>query len=141
MTAIPTLDTHVTLRSGDKILLSRRAGSFGHGRWHLPSGKLEDEPLPEGAARELHEETGVTADPAHLRMVHVVHHRQPEGMRVGFFFLATEWSGEPVNREPAKCLGLQWFDVGDLPENIIEYPAEGLRGYLAGANGLALHGW
>lgn len=141
MTTPPILDTHVILRSGDKILMSQRGGPYGYGRWHLPSGKLDDEPLPDGAARELLEETGVSVDPAHLRMVHVVHHRQPEGVRVGFFFLATEWTGEPVNREPAKCLDLRWFDVYDLPEDIIEYPAEGLRGYLAGSNGLALHGW
>jgi ADP-ribose pyrophosphatase YjhB (NUDIX family) len=142
MTTSPILDTHVILRSGDKILMSQRGGDYENGRWHLPSGKLDsNEPLPKGAARELLEETGVTVDPAHLRMVHVVHHRQKEGDRVGFFFLATKWIGEPVNREPNKCLDLQWFDVADLPDDIIEYPAAGLHGCLAGASGLTLHGW
>ncbi|MEV6791222.1 NUDIX domain-containing protein [Streptomyces sp. NPDC051320] len=141
--AQPVIDTHVILRSGDKLLFSQRGGPYGYGRWHMPSGKLDwGESLSAGAARELLEETGVAVDPAHLRMVQVVHHRQSDTVdRIGFFFEATEWSGEPVNREPAKCLGLEWFSVHELPEDIIEYPKEGLRGYLNDKDQLTEHGW
>ncbi|WP_323182075.1 NUDIX domain-containing protein [Streptomyces sp. NBC_00120] len=39
----------------------------------MPSSKLDTgEPLREGAARELREETGLDVDPAHLRLMHVV---------------------------------------------------------------------
>ncbi|MFE0602107.1 NUDIX domain-containing protein [Streptomyces sp. NPDC058892] len=142
--ATPVIDTHVILRSGDKVLLSQRGGPYGYGRWHAPSGKLDaDEPLTVGAARELREETGVEVDPAHLRLVHVVHHKQnPEVERIGLFFEATEWDGEPVNREPEKCLDLRWWSVHELPEDIIEYPAAGLLGYLRGDDqALTEHGW
>ncbi|MCZ4125922.1 NUDIX hydrolase [Streptomyces sp. H39-S7] len=141
--AQPVIDTHVILRDGDKLLLSRRGSPYGYGRWHMPSGKLDPgESLKVGAARELSEETGVVVDPHHLRLVHVVHHRQADaGTRIGFFFVATEWRGIPVNREPAKCLGLQWFSVQELPEDIIEYPHAGLLGYLKGDGGLTEHGW
>ncbi|MFI1884718.1 NUDIX hydrolase [Streptomyces jumonjinensis] len=141
--AHPVIDTHVILRDGDKLLFSQRGGPYGHGRWHMPSGKLDrGEPLSAGAARELLEETGVAVDPDHLRMVHVVHHRQGDTVeRIGFFFVATEWSGDPVNQEPAKCLGLEWFSVHELPEDIIEYPKEGLLGYLKDSGGLTEHGW
>ncbi|MGW3264790.1 NUDIX hydrolase [Streptomyces sp. NPDC001056] len=141
--AQPTIDTHVLLRDGDKILLSQRGGPYGHGRWHLPSGKLDQgEPLTAGAARELSEETGVQVDPARLELQHVVHHRQEDGSeRIGFFFVATEWEGAPVNKEPEKCLALQWFADHDLPEDIIEYPAAGLYGCLDQPSGLTLHGW
>ncbi|MFH8407624.1 NUDIX domain-containing protein [Streptomyces sp. NPDC018019] len=145
-TATPIVDTHVILRDGDKVLLPRRGGpadSYGHGRWHLPSGKLDaGEPLTVGAARETLEETGITVDPDYLRQVHVVHHHQAPGEeRLGFFFLATRWEGEPVNREPDKCLDLRWFDVHDLPEDFIEYPAAGLYGYLKEAESPTFHGW
>ncbi|MFD3924265.1 DNA mismatch repair protein MutT [Streptomyces sp. NPDC058595] len=103
--AQPVIDTHVFLRDGDKLLFSQRGGPYGHGRWHMPSGKL-------GSVE-----------------------------RIGFFFEATEWTGDPVNREPAKCLALQWFSVHELPEDIIEYPREGLLGYLEGSGVLAEHGW
>ncbi|MEU3982785.1 NUDIX domain-containing protein [Streptomyces sp. NPDC026672] len=141
--AQPVIDTHVILRAGDKILFSQRGGPYGHGRWHLPSGKLDKgEPLTVGAARELHEETGVVTDPAHLRLVQVVHHRQDAEMeRIGFFFEATEWEGEPVNREPEKCQALQWFTVHELPDDIIEYPAAGLNGYLTTVGLLTEHAW
>lgn len=141
--AQPVIDTHVILRDGDKVLLSLRAGSYGHGRWHMPSGKLDEgELLTVGAARELYEETGVAVDPGHLRLVHVVHH-QEDGYadHIGFFFEATEWEGRPVNREPEKCLGLRWFALDDLPSDIIEYPAAGLRGYLDGTGALTEHEW
>ncbi|WP_330456135.1 NUDIX domain-containing protein [Streptomyces sp. NBC_00820] len=141
--AQPVIDTHVILRTGDKILFSQRGGPYGHGRWHMPSGKLDKgEPLTVGAARELYEETGVVTDPTQLRLVQVVHHRQDaETERIGFFFEATEWEGEPVNREPEKCQALQWFTVHELPDDIIEYPAAGLNGYLATAGPFTEHAW
>ncbi|MFH8588482.1 NUDIX domain-containing protein [Streptomyces celluloflavus] len=141
--AQPVIDTHVILRDGDKILFSQRGGPYGHGRWHMPSGKLDKgEPLTAGAARELYEETGITADPAHLRLVQVVHHRQDAEMeRIGFFFEATEWEGQPVNKEPEKCRALEWFTVHELPDDIIEYPAAGLNGYLRTTGPLTEHAW
>ncbi|UIX33306.1 NUDIX hydrolase [Streptomyces sp. GQFP] len=141
--AQPTIDTHVILRDGDMILMSQRGSPYGRFRWHMPSGKLDKgEPLSAGAARELFEETGVTVDPARLRLVHVVHHHQGgEGERIGFFFEATEWEGAPRNREPEKCLALEWFSVHELPDDIIEYPEAGLLGYLNGVNRLTEHGW
>ncbi|MGD6750354.1 NUDIX hydrolase [Streptomyces sp. BH105] len=142
-TAEPVIDTHVILRDGEKLLFSQRGGPYGYGRWHVPSGKLDkNEALREGAARELREETGVDVEPAHLRLVHVVHHKQSDTVeRIGFFFEATQWQGEPVNKEPAKCLGLEWFSVHELPDDIIEYPKAGVVGYLQGESPLTEHGW
>lgn len=141
--AQPVIDTHVILRDGDKILLSQRGGPYGHGRWHMPSGKLDHgEPLTTGAARELQEETGITVEPSHLHLVHVVHHQQGAGIeRIGFFFVATQWTGHPVNREPDKCMALEFFPVHDLPDDLIEYPEAGLRAYLDSTGPLTEHGW
>ncbi|WP_234342657.1 hypothetical protein [Streptomyces sp. NRRL B-3648] len=71
-----------------------------------------------------------------------VHHRQEtEGERIGFFFEALAWEGEPVNKEPGKCLALTWFPVHGLPDDIIEYPRAGLLGYLDGTGPLTMHNW
>lgn len=141
--AQPVIDTHLIVRDGDKILLSQRGGPYGYGRWHMPSGKLDrGETLTSCAARELLEETGIVVDPADLNLVHVVHHHQTDEVeRIGFFFEAVTWNGEPVNKEPSKCLALQWFAVHDLPEDFIEYPEAGLRGYLHSRRPLTEHGW
>lgn len=69
-----------------------------------------------------------SVDPASLRLVH--HRQGDEVERISFFFETTEWEGQPVTKEPEKCLALQWFTVHELPEGIIEYPAAGLLGYL-----------
>ncbi|WP_406292955.1 NUDIX domain-containing protein [Embleya sp. NBC_00888] len=107
------------------------------------SGKLDPGETPTAAcAREAWEETGVIVDPDHLRLAHTVHHHQGDGApdRIGFFFEATAWEHEPVNREADKCLRLAWFAVHDLPDDLIPYPEAGLRAYLDGDPGITVHG-
>ncbi|MFJ6770153.1 NUDIX domain-containing protein [Kitasatospora sp. NPDC091257] len=141
---LPVVDVHVVLRTPDgKILLSQRGGPYGYGQWHAPSGKLDPGEKPaHGAARELEEETGITTDPARLHLAHtVLHHQDPATLRLGLFYLATAWEGEPVNREPDKCLDLRWFTEDGLPDDLIPYPAAGIHGALTDPGGLTHHGW
>ncbi|MGW6260973.1 hypothetical protein [Streptomyces sp. NPDC055085] len=49
--------------------------------------------------------------------------------------------GTPINREPTKCMALEWFTVHELPDDIIEYPEAGLRGYLDDVGKLVEHNW
>ncbi|MFE6049383.1 NUDIX domain-containing protein [Kitasatospora sp. NPDC056446] len=140
----PVVDVHVILRTPDgKILLSQRGGPYGHGQWHAPSGKLDPGEKPAvGAARELREETGIRVDPDHLRLAYtVLHHQEPAIHRLGLFYTATEWEGEPENREPEKCLDLRFFAERELPDALIPYPAAGIRGALTDPGGLLHHGW
>ncbi|MBB5915103.1 8-oxo-dGTP pyrophosphatase MutT (NUDIX family) [Nocardia transvalensis] len=140
------IDVHVLLTDkDDRLLLTRRRGSDEFdGRWHLPSGKLDAlEPISVAAAREAYEEVGVSIDPADLRVVHVTHvaGSGPEP-RLGVFLHASSWRGEPSNREPEKCSAVRWFSLGELPEDVIEYPAVGIRAFLEGeATSFSEHGW
>ncbi|OKJ89738.1 DNA mismatch repair protein MutT [Streptomyces sp. CB02400] len=85
---------------------------------------------------------GVHLRSTDLRLVHIVHHHQDdETERIGFFFEAIEWEGEPLNKEPDKCLALTWFTVHELPDDIIEYPNAGLLGYPNGTGILTMHNW
>lgn len=129
------VDVHILLVRDRSVLLSRRrSGDEFDGRWHLPAGKLEEgESARAGAAREASEEIGVRIDLADLRLVHTAHVvavDRPD--RLGLFFETRRWAGEPVNREPDKCYELRWFPLDALPEDIIAYPALGIRGALAG---------
>ncbi|MFH8407831.1 NUDIX domain-containing protein [Streptomyces sp. NPDC018019] len=141
----PAIDVHLILRRADDVLLALRRGSYGHGRWALPCGKLEaGEPVPSAAARELAEETGLVVPPERLRLVHVVHAVRDDGrpgQHLGFFFHVPHWDGEPANLEPDKCAELRWFPVTALPGGLLPYSAAGLTGALADPGGMSLYGW
>lgn len=129
MIARHLVDVHILLIRDERILLSlRRSGDKYDNRWHLPSGKLEaGESAAVGAVREAAEEIGVELEPAALRLVHVAHVTAPgRDARLGLFFRAEWWRGEPFNREPDKCYALRWFPLNDLPADLIEYSALGI---------------
>lgn len=130
----------ILVRDGQVLLIRRRdPDPRFDGRWHLPAGKVEaGESLPAAAVREVAEEVGVVVAPTALRHVHTTHAVAPGvEARVGVFFEAREWRGEPVVREPDKCSGLAWFGLDALPEDLLEYAAIGLR-----AEGtFSVHGW
>lgn len=127
------VDVHVLLVRDGQVLLTQRRDTNPDfdGRWHLPSGKLDaDESVLTAAAREAAEEVGVLIDPADLRCVHTIHvYGSGPEPRLGLFFATDRWLGEPANLEPAKCSALGWFDLDNLPDQTIEYPAAGIRAY------------
>jgi 8-oxo-dGTP pyrophosphatase MutT (NUDIX family) len=137
------VDVHLILRRDGKIVMLRRANTgYGDGRLHLPSGHLDrNESVIDGVIREAEEEVGVVVEPAALRCVHVMHRADPAGDdRVGFFFEADRWSGEPRNQEPEKCSELVWVDPAALPEDTVAYPAAGIACCARGIF-FSLHAW
>jgi 8-oxo-dGTP pyrophosphatase MutT (NUDIX family) len=128
------IDVHVLLVREGELLLSQRRGDYGGGMWHLPSGKLDPgESVLTAAAREAEEEVGVLVEPDELRLVHTAHVAGSGPVpRLGMFFEARRWTGEPVNREPDKCSAVQWFHLDRLPDEAIPYPLAGIRAYLDG---------
>lgn len=136
------IDVHVLLVRDDKVLLTQRRGTYGGGMWHLPSGKLDaGESVLAAAAREAEEEVGVFVEPDTLRHVHTVHVAGSGPVpRLGMFFEARRWIGEPVNREPDKCSAVGWFPLNNLPGEVIPYPLAGIRAYVDGVS-FGLLGW
>ncbi|GGO82847.1 NUDIX hydrolase [Nonomuraea cavernae] len=138
-----TVDVHVILqRAGDVLLCLREGTGYRDGWYCLPSGHLEEgETVVDCAIREAREEIGVAIDRRDLRPATVVHHLSPEGRpRLGVFFATSQWYGEPVNAEPAKCGGLIWTPLRGLPDNVVPYTAAGIGQYLDGM-AIGLHGW
>jgi 8-oxo-dGTP pyrophosphatase MutT (NUDIX family) len=138
------VDVYALLQRPDgMILLLERSGTgYADGQLCPPSGHLEaGESVVDGVIREAREETGVLLDPADVSFCHVVHHRNPVGQaRVGFFFTASRWRGEPVNREPHKCAGLHWADPACPPASTVPYTAAALAAITRGAV-FSLDGW
>ncbi|MGI8312884.1 NUDIX domain-containing protein [Saccharopolyspora hattusasensis] len=92
------------------------------------------------AGREAAEEVGVLIDPADLEHVHTVHvaGSGPDS-RIGLFFTARQWIGEPTNREPDKCWSLGWFALDALPRDMVPYPAAGIEAYRTAPGSAGLH--
>ena len=135
------VDVNVVLVRDGSVLLGRRHNTgFEDGSLHLPAGHLEGgESVITALLREAWEELGIEVEPAHPRLVHVMHHSAGGG-RLSFFFEVTDWTGEIVNREPHKCKALDWHPLSKLPDRIIPYTREALVAYLNG-NPFSVSGW
>ncbi|MGK5533563.1 NUDIX hydrolase [Streptomyces sp. URMC 129] len=127
-------DVHLLLVRDGRVLLSLRKGGYASGLWQVPSGHLEaGESTDVGTVREGLEEIGVRVAPGHLEFAHFIDHRAPgEEPRLGVFYRATTWEGEPYNAEPHKCGGIAWYPLGAIPDNTVPYHAAALAHIAAG---------
>ena len=66
--------------------------------------------------------------------------RKSENERIDFFFVADSWDNEIVNMEPRKCEDLSWFEMSNLPFNIIPYVKRAIENYISGVQ-FDIYGW
>jgi mutator protein MutT len=104
------------IRDG-QVLLVRRANPPDQGRWAFPGGKIElGERIEDAAARELFEETGVTAEPLTVfDAVDVFDHDADGLLRRHYILVAVlcRWiSGEPVAGDDASQA--RWAPLAEL---------------------------
>lgn len=123
-TLIPAV--YLILNRDNMVLLLRRANTgYQDGKYSVVAGHLDgDELATLGMVREAKEEAGIIVDPRTLKLVHTAHRlsrNQPGNERIDLFFKTSEWKGEITNVEPEKCDDLSWYDVDDLPENIVPF--------------------
>lgn len=72
------------------LLLVRESKPSAYGRWSLPAGRLEvGESLQDGAAREAHEETGLTVDVGPLIGIYHCPSTLEGGAAINFVFRST----------------------------------------------------
>lgn len=118
---IPT--SHLILVNGNKILLQRRFNTgYEDGKYSVCAGHLDGNET----FREAREEIGIAIKLDDLEIVHVMHRKVPYEERIDFFIRARKWEGEPQILEQNKCDDLQWFELNNLPQNIIPYVKEAI---------------
>jgi 8-oxo-dGTP diphosphatase len=122
----------VILERDGKVLMGKRLNAVGAGSYGMPGGHLEfGESLQNCAKRELLEETGLIAE--ELEFVAIV--SQPQTVTpqhyVHFVFKCSRFKGEPVNIEPDRCEGWEWFDINNLPANIFASQKDFIPMYLS----------
>ena len=137
------VDLYLLLRRPDgMILLLERSGTgYADGQLCPPSGHLEaGESVVQGVFARHVRRPACASNLLTWPSRHVIHHLNPRARRrIGFFFTATRWQGEPANREPHKCAGLHWADPARPPANM-PYTAAALAAIARGA-AFSLDGW
>ncbi len=123
---------YLVLIKDNKILLSRRYNTgYFDGNYSFPAGHLdEDETLKQGMVREVKEEIDVVVAPTDLELIHTMNRRIPDDERIDFFFTAKKWQGKPKIMETDKCDDLSWFELDNLPQNIIPYIKQAIDSFL-----------
>lgn len=116
-TAAPKLGALAVVLRGDHALLVQRKNPPDAGTWGFAGGHVEfGETFAEAAARELHEETGVTAMPEQLIDTAEFIHRDGQGNVTHHFVLGAVLcsyvSGEPVADDDA--LDVAWVPLADI---------------------------
>lgn len=118
--------SYLVLIKDNKILLQRRFNTgYEDGKYSMVAGHVDKgETFTQCIIREAKEEAGILLKPEDLKVVHLMHRdsgTEENNERVDIFFIADKWAGEIENKEPHKCDDLSWFDLDNLPNNIIPY--------------------
>lgn len=109
------------LNDQNEVLLFRRINaSFGNNEYSLIGGKIEaGETARSALIRETHEEIGIDISQKDLTLAHTLHKKGEDGIFFALVFTASQWQGQPINKEPKKHADLKWFPLDDLPQNTI----------------------
>jgi ADP-ribose pyrophosphatase YjhB (NUDIX family) len=109
------------LKIDNKILLGKRKNtSHGNGLYSLVAGHVEEkETYKQACIREAKEEANIEV--SDLELIHTAHKIcKNEKDRTHLFFYANSYKGELKNVEPDKCDALEWFDINNLPHNMVK---------------------
>lgn len=117
----PYASAYLVLVNDEKILLLRRYNTgYQDGNYSLVSGHFEGgETAAQCIAREALEESGITIEVNDLKVVSVIHRLSTDREYFDVFVNTNKWSGEIINMEPNKCDELKWFELNNLPDNIV----------------------
>lgn len=109
--------SHLILMKGNKILLLNEDGNYD-----IISGDTDgSESFNQIMIREAEKKLGIQIRSEDLEIVHVMHRLEFDGESIHFFVKADVWEGEPKIMEHDKYSDIKWFEIDNLPKNIIPY--------------------
>lgn len=103
-----------------EILLQKRKNTgYMDGMYDTAcSGHLEkNESVFEALIREAKEEIGIIINKNDIKLISVIHAKNEN--YINFFFEVTSFDEIPVVMEKEKCEELRWFNINEIPEDII----------------------
>ena len=128
---------------GDTVLLLRRHNTgFGDGLYSLPGGKVEQgETARQAIKREIYEEVALDIPKSNFDLVHTFHRKGTEHEIIVLCF-KVDITGmpTPTNQEPEKHDDMRFFNLNQLPDNIIPAHKQALECIQKGIT-YSEHGW
>jgi 8-oxo-dGTP diphosphatase len=130
------------LVSGDNVLLLHRKDvSFGSGLYGLSGGKVEQgETARQAVVREVREELGLKIAQSAFKLVHTFHRKGTETEFIALVFKANIADMQLTNNESEKHDEIRFFNLHQLPENIIPAHRQAIECIAKGIN-YSEHGW
>ncbi len=116
-----------------QILLHRRQNTgYEDGKWDIAgSGHVDEgETARMAVVRECKEEIGIDVNIEDLIFVHLSHRFLKDRTYYDLYFVVNTYSGIPSIMEPNKCSELRWFNIDNLPIDIIECRKQDIKNYL-----------
>lgn len=133
---------HLILTDNEKILLQRRFNTgYEDGNYSIIAGHVDgNESVVRAIQREAFEEAGIKIKEEDLEIVHVMHKKEPNRESIDYFFIAKKYDGKITIMEKDKCDELKFYNLNDLPENMIPYVRKGIEYYLDNKQ-FSTYGW
>ena len=106
---------------GKEVLFQRRCNTgYMDGKYEIScSGHLEKgESLSNAMIREAKEELGIEIQEKDLQLVFVNHSYKEDYIQI--YFTTQKYKGSPQIIEKDKCDDLRWFNINNLPNNIMD---------------------
>lgn len=107
----------------EEVLFQKRKNTgYCDGDYDLAAtGHVENsESMKRATCREAKEEIGIEIDEDDLEFVCIIHKNTNGVIYYNGYFKAIKWTGIPRINEPTKNEELKWFNINNLPENIVD---------------------
>lgn len=133
---------HLLLIQNGKILLLRRYHTgYEDGNYSLVAGHIDgNESVIKAMQREALEEAGITIKAEDLKIVHVMHRKSENREQVDYFFTCDNYEGQVKIMEKDKCDELSFYDLDQLPNNVIPYIRKAIEFYQSKIP-FSVYGW
>lgn len=119
-----------------EILLQKRQNTgYADDMWDCAaSGHVEaNESMKTALVREAKEELNIDIDIKNVEFATLIHKCTPETKDSynNIFFAVTLYKGVPTINEPEKCSDLQWFNINNLPDDLLQDRKKALDNYFS----------
>lgn len=133
---------HLILIEGNQILLQRRYNTgYEDGNYSVVAGHIDgNESVLHAMKREALEEAGISISEDDLQIVHVMHRKAIDRESIDYFLTCQNYTGEIQIMEKNKCDELAFYNLDNLPNNVIPYVRKAIEHY-QNNEPFSIYGW